>query len=330
MSGTEYNFIPHEDQQYFLKDIEAFYKGTITREQFINKLKYYVALDLYYTQLGNRDNISRDLKYGGNGFVALQLNRESLTDIFAGEGIRTDAGFSTALYEFAKMYGVAYEYNAEIADIINTKIAPYRGTYVPTTELEIPYEQPTVVWKGYQASDGLIYEKLSDGTIRKTDRYMGSEKLKEGYPAEMGADGAWYADGFWISNQDLTLGQDIASDVKKTFDEQGETIATGLSGSAIGIGKIKNTSSKENFIGKSGPQISSKTFYNKDGEHIDLENPHGRDGQIHYQDKKGNKWIYDINKNNFYDLKGNVVPSRVQKKLNDPEIKKQLKKQNII
>lgn len=110
--------------------------------------------------------------------------------------------------------------------------------------------------------------------------------------------------------------------MKKAFDEQGEVIATGLSGSAIGIGKIKATSSKENFIGKNGPQISSKTFYNKNGEHIDLENPYGRDGQIHYQDKKGNKWIYDINKNNFYDLDGNVASPRVQKKLNDPEIKK--------
>ncbi|WP_276836590.1 hemagglutinin repeat-containing protein [Megasphaera stantonii] len=332
MSGTEYNFIPHEDQQYFLKDIEAFYKGNITREQFIDKLKYYVALDLYYTHIGNSDNISGDLKDGGNWFIASQLDRNSLTDIFAGEGIGTTSGFSTALYEFAKMYGVAYEYSPEIAEIIDTKIAPFRGTYVPKSEYDIGgmvqsgVSQPTVVWEGYQASDGLIYEKLSDGTIRKTDRYMGSEKLKEGYPAIMGADGAWYADGFWIPNQDLTLSQDIASDVKKTFDEQGEVIATGLSGSAIGIGKIKATSSKENFIGKNGPQISSKTFYNKNGEHIDLENPHGRDGQIHYQDKKGNKWIYDINKNNFYDLDGNVAPPRVQKKLNDPEIKKAIEK----
>ena len=258
MSGTEYNFIPHEDQQYFLKDIEAFYKGNITREQFIDKLKYYVALDLYYTHIGNSDNISGDLKDGGNWFIASQLDRNSLTDIFAGEGIGTTSGFSTALYEFAKMYGVAYEYSPEIAEIIDTRIAPFRGTYVPKSESDIGglvqsgVSQPTVVWEGYQASDGLIYEKLSDGTIRKTDRYMGSEKLKEGYPAIMGADGAWYADGFWIPNQDLTLSQDIASDVKKTFDEQGEVIATGLSGSAIGIGKFKNNVNTERGIGGKG------------------------------------------------------------------------------
>ena len=59
-----------------------------------------MALDLYYTHIGNSDNISGDLKDGGNWFIASQLDRNSLTDIFAGEGIGTTSGFSTALYEF--------------------------------------------------------------------------------------------------------------------------------------------------------------------------------------------------------------------------------------
>lgn len=59
-----------------------------------------MALDLYYTHIGNSDNISGDLNDGGNWFIASQLDRNSLTDIFAGEGIGTTSGFSTALYEF--------------------------------------------------------------------------------------------------------------------------------------------------------------------------------------------------------------------------------------
>ena len=185
MSGTEYNFIPHEDQQYFLKDIEAFYKGNITREQFIDKLKYYVALDLYYTHIGNSDNISGDLKDGGNWFIASQLDRNSLTDIFAGEGIGTTSGFSTALYEFAKMYGVAYEYSPEIAEIIDTRIAPFRGTYVPKSESDIGglvqsgVSQPTVVWEGYQAPDGRVFVIMSDDTVQFT-----GEKVNVSYNSQ--------------------------------------------------------------------------------------------------------------------------------------------------
>ncbi|MDY4475580.1 hemagglutinin repeat-containing protein [Mitsuokella sp.] len=214
---TQFNFIPHEDQQYFLQDIEKFYTDVITREEFIQKLKYYTALDIYYTNIANSDNISNNLKIGGDVFVAMGLSRDSLMDIFMGEGIDTLHGFSTALAEFDKMYGVEYAYNDEIAEIIHNVIEPARGKQMAIApeddiggKVQAGLQQPYVVAEGYQASDGQIYHVYSDNHVELVPGdYMGIRKLQEGFEPQLGSDGAWYADGFWVPAQDVRVSKNV-------------------------------------------------------------------------------------------------------------------------
>ncbi len=128
-SGTRYNFLPHEDQQYLLRDIEKYENGELTQEEFVQKLKYYCAKDLYYNDGLNTDYISTELKEGGNPIISSQIiNYSSLEDFFNAQGINTDQGLSYALAQYAKGVGVEYNYdNPELWNIINTKIGPQTG-----------------------------------------------------------------------------------------------------------------------------------------------------------------------------------------------------------
>lgn len=80
----------------------------------------------------------------------------------------------------------------------------------------------------------------------------------------------------------------------------------------------------DSMLGANGPQIASKTIWKGDGsERIDVENPNPgqRPGQIHYQDKQGNKYLYDPSTNSFQD-----APNSVNKLLNDPSFNAAIQK----
>lgn len=58
---------------------------------------------------------------------------------------------------------------------------------------------------------------------------------------------------------------------------------------------------KRPVFGEKGTQTTSTTVYKGGKERIDVENPNPgqRTGQIHYQDNKGNKYLYDAAKKEF-------------------------------
>lgn len=87
-----------------------------------------------------------------------------------------------------------------------------------------------------------------------------------------------------------------------------------------GIAKGTNGS----MLGQNGVQTASKTIWKGTGkERIDVENPNPgqRPGQLHYQDNKGNKYIYDPQTNSFPD-----APKSVNNLLKDPSFKKSIDK----
>ena len=78
------------------------------------------------------------------------------------------------------------------------------------------------------------------------------------------------------------------------------------------------------MLGANGVKIASKTLWkgNK-GERIDVENPAPgkRPGQIHYQDTKGNKYLYDPTTHSFPG-----APHAVNDLLTDPKFQTALNK----
>ncbi|WP_421594822.1 VENN motif pre-toxin domain-containing protein [Rahnella sp. PD4] len=78
------------------------------------------------------------------------------------------------------------------------------------------------------------------------------------------------------------------------------------------------------MLGANGVQTSSKTIWKGAGkERIDVENPAPgqRAGQLHYQDNKDNKYLYDPKTDSFPD-----APKSVNNLLNDPSFKKAINK----
>ena len=109
--------------------------------------------------------------------------------------------------------------------------------------------------------------------------------------------------------------------------------AIGL-GTGIGVakkvdgkrGEGSNNSSHSRVLGENGPTIPSLTLWNskgKDKGRIDVENanPGQRPGQVHYQDKKGNKYIYDPETDSFPN-----APRAVNDLLNNNDFKKAINK----
>ncbi|NMP26589.1 hypothetical protein GW590_06880 [Rahnella sp. SAP-1] len=74
------------------------------------------------------------------------------------------------------------------------------------------------------------------------------------------------------------------------------------------------------MLGANGVQTSSKTIWKGAGkERIDVENP--APGQLHYQDNKDNKYLYDPKTDSFPD-----APKSVNSLLNDPSFRKEINK----
>lgn len=78
------------------------------------------------------------------------------------------------------------------------------------------------------------------------------------------------------------------------------------------------------MLGQNGTQTASSTVWKGDGQsRIDVENPNPgqRPGQVHYQDNKGNKYLYDAQKGTFPG-----APKSVNSLLNDKKFSKGIKK----
>ena len=91
-----------------------------------------------------------------------------------------------------------------------------------------------------------------------------------------------------------------------------------------GKGEDENSS----MFGSKGTQTTSKTVWKEKGSsaRIDVENPNPgkRPGQVHYQDAKGNKYLYSPEKNRFVDSQGNLAPKSVNDLLKDSTFTKKL------
>lgn len=117
-----------------------------------------------------------------------------------------------------------------------------------------------------------------------------------------------------------TLGKDKIYDINPMLkigieDADGDPLKGGG-----GVAKSTNGS----MLGQNGVKTASKTIWKGVGkERIDVENPNPgqRPGQLHYQDNKGNKYIYDPQTNSFPD-----APKSVNNLLNDPSFKKAIDK----
>ncbi|MFC5769824.1 hypothetical protein, partial [Thauera sinica] len=86
--------------------------------------------------------------------------------------------------------------------------------------------------------------------------------------------------------------------------------------------------SKVGMLGENGVQTASKTLWKGNGkERIDVENPNPgqRPGQIHYQDNKGNKYLYDPATDSFPDAP-KVVNEMLENSLFRQAIDKGMKK----
>ncbi|NEG57602.1 hypothetical protein GQQ20_07025 [Pantoea agglomerans] len=106
-----------------------------------------------------------------------------------------------------------------------------------------------------------------------------------------------------------------------------QVAGTSAAGIAAGIGKAgsgKGNIQQDSMLGQNGVQTASKTIWKGTGkERIDVENPNPgqRPGQLHYQDNKGNKYLYDPQTNSFPD-----APKSVNNLLNDSSFKKAIDK----
>ncbi|MFO1053924.1 MAG: RHS repeat-associated core domain-containing protein [Planctomycetota bacterium] len=81
------------------------------------------------------------------------------------------------------------------------------------------------------------------------------------------------------------------------------------------------------MLGEGGPTIQSKTMGEGDNWRIDVENPNPgqRPGQVHIQTGK-DKWLYEPALDLFRDKNAVRAPSRIQRLLQDPEIRRAINK----
>lgn len=104
-----------------------------------------------------------------------------------------------------------------------------------------------------------------------------------------------------------------------------QVAGTSAAGVAAGVNKAgKGNIQQDPMLGQNGVQTASKTIWKGAGkERIDVENPNPgqRPGQLHYQDNKGNKYLYDPQTNSFPD-----APKSVNNLLNDSSFKKAIDK----
>lgn len=89
-------------------------------------------------------------------------------------------------------------------------------------------------------------------------------------------------------------------------------------------GKVVDNLNKDRMLGANGTKTDSQTLWKGNGrERIDVENPNPgqRPGQVHYQDNKNNKYLYDPKTNSFPD-----APKSVNNMLNDKKFKSAIDK----
>nr|WP_312595184.1 hemagglutinin repeat-containing protein [Stutzerimonas nitrititolerans] len=142
------------------------------------------------------------------------------------------------------------------------------------------------------------------------------EKAKQEYAA--GNDEYLNGDGYVLASRFLI---DIVA---------GEIGSLGgkVAGRAIGVAPVNTGgpqgAAKSEMLGAGGTQTASKTLWKGNGkERIDVENPNPgqRPGQVHYQDNKNNKYIYDPETNSFPG-----APRSVNEMLNDARFKAAIEK----
>jgi RHS repeat-associated protein len=122
---------------------------------------------------------------------------------------------------------------------------------------------------------------------------------------------AAYATG--IATKDDALKSVAVDSMAENREANREALGLMLS---LGRGGIKG---EPTMLGAKGPRIFSRTIWKGEGgARLDVENPAPgvRPGQVHYQDKAGNKYIYDPATKTF---KG--APNAVNKLLEDAKFK---------
>lgn len=107
------------------------------------------------------------------------------------------------------------------------------------------------------------------------------------------------------------------------FYTQDEVQAAKKNEPITGIIPVAGSTTRPVF-GSNGSQFTSKTVWRKENLRIDVENPNPgvRAGQIHLQDQAtGAKYMYNPVSNAFIG-----APNRINRLLNDPEIKNAIEK----
>jgi RHS repeat-associated protein len=88
---------------------------------------------------------------------------------------------------------------------------------------------------------------------------------------------------------------------------------------------VKTFDGASEMLGSNGTQFTSKTIWNKGSQRLDVENPNPgkRAGQLHFQDKKGDKpkYLFDFETKKFKN-----APNSVNKLLSDEQIQKAINK----
>jgi len=85
------------------------------------------------------------------------------------------------------------------------------------------------------------------------------------------------------------------------------------------------------MVGENGTKTNGSKTTGKNGktERVDVENldPGKRAGDVHYHEPNNMKWRYDIDLKKFVNpSNGDLAPSRIQKLLDQPWIKKAIDK----
>uniref|UniRef100_UPI0018EF37DA DUF6862 domain-containing protein n=1 Tax=Pseudomonas corrugata TaxID=47879 RepID=UPI0018EF37DA len=102
---------------------------------------------------------------------------------------------------------------------------------------------------------------------------------------------------------------DVALDALNPGQDLFASTAGGVGGkTGVKVGVVGN-GGKNGMLGAEGVQTASKTIWKGTGkERLDVENPNPgqRPGQLHYQDNKGNKYLYDPQTRSFPDAPRSV------------------------
>ena len=139
--------------------IEKYEQGKITKEEFLEKMLYYYALDQYYYENLYPDNISDNLTLGDNIWLISDLSKTSLMEVFKNNNIDTSNGFAKAFQDYLLLNGINIEnYTSEI-NKFKQEIIDERGEIsVNTSDLLDQYKP------GFNKNDTTERDTISDGS----------------------------------------------------------------------------------------------------------------------------------------------------------------------